>query len=196
MKRSTLIALRAVVASGLLLGCDKMSESVIDESAGVNGGFEITKDGLPVNWLVYTPATIPSGDYDLVIDTVEYKEGKQSLKFVVRDCAPNGGWHSPGFSKEFEATTGVTYLVGLWVKNEGSGFRAEVGGVSAFEGEYETIVETADSIPEWRHYERTYTMPEEFDRLRLEVNVLSPGTFWVDGITITDSGAPDFTADS
>ena len=111
MNRLPVTAVFTAVASSLLLGCEKMSESVLDESVGLNGGFEVTKNGLPVNWLVYTPATIPTGDYDLVIDTVEYKEGKQSLKFVVRDCAPTGGWHSPGFSKEYEATSGVVYLV-------------------------------------------------------------------------------------
>ena len=79
MERSTFMAIPAAVASSFLLGCDQMSESVTDDSAGMNGGFEITEDDLPVNWVVYTPATIPTGDYDLVIDTVEYKEGKQSL---------------------------------------------------------------------------------------------------------------------
>ncbi len=188
MKRNRLIAIPAALAGSLVLGCDRLSESVSDESAGMNGGFEITRNGLPVNWLVYTPATIPSGDYDLVIDTVDYREGKQSLKFVVRECSPTGGWHSPGFSQEFEAEAGTTYRVGVWVKNQGSRFRAKVGGVSAFEGEYATIVESSDSLPDWRHYEHSFVMPEEFDRLRLEVNVLSPGTFWIDDIRISDSG--------
>ena len=187
MPRLSLKATLAVAAGSFLIGCEKMSESYLDESVGINGGFEVTRNGLPVNWLVYTPATIPTGDYDLVIDTVEYIEGRQSLKFVVRDCSPTGGWHSPGLSKEYEATTEVTYLVGLWVKSDGSRFRAKVGGVSAFQGEYETIVETGDSIPEWRHYEHRYTMPEGFDRLRLEINVLGPGTVWVDDITIAET---------
>jgi hypothetical protein len=166
-----------------------MSESVLDDSVGMNGGFEITESGLPVNWLVYTPATIPTGDYDLVIDTVEYKGGKQSLKFEVRDCSSVGGWRSPGFSKEYDATAGTTYTVGLWVKNDGAAFLAKVGGVSAFEGEYEMIVQSSDTISTWRHYEHAYTMPAEFDRLRLEVNVLGPGTFWIDEVTITGIGA-------
>ena len=68
------------------------------------------------------------------------------------------------------------------------------GGVSAFEGEYETIVEASDAIADWRYYERSYTLPAEFDRLRLEVNVLSPGTFWIDDITI-EATVPDPAAD-
>lgn len=33
----------------------QMSQSVTDETAGLNGGFEHVKEGLPVNWLCYPP---------------------------------------------------------------------------------------------------------------------------------------------
>ncbi len=42
-------------------------------------------------FLVCTPKTIPTGDYDLIIDTAEYRAGKEPLKFVVRECSPTGG---------------------------------------------------------------------------------------------------------
>jgi hypothetical protein len=174
-----------VIVSGLLCGCNELSEHVPDKSAGMNGGFELTRSGLPVNWVVYTPKTIPTGDYDLVIDTREYRSGKQSLKFVVRQCSSGGGWHSPGLCKEYKANPGTTYTVGLWVKNDGAEFVARIGGVSAFKGQYETIVRSAETIPTWRHYEHQYTMPPEYRRIRFELNVLRPGTFWVDDITIS-----------
>ncbi|MBI4468575.1 MAG: carbohydrate binding domain-containing protein [Acidobacteria bacterium] len=180
----SVVTVLTVIASSVLSGCNKMSESVLVESAGINGGFEITQSGLPVNWLVYTPETIPTGDYDLIIDTGEYRAGKQSLKFVVRECSPDGGWRSPGFSKEYEATAGVTYTVGFWVKNDGAEFRVRIGGVSATEGRYETIVQSADTIATWRYYEHKYRMPPEFDRIRFELNILRPGTFWIDEVTI------------
>jgi hypothetical protein len=86
-----LIVLTVIVA-GTSTGCfKKTSESVEDESAGMNGGFEVTRSSLPVNWLVYAPTTIPQGDYELIIDTVDPKEGKQSLKFLVQECLPTGG---------------------------------------------------------------------------------------------------------
>ena len=189
MKTTTLgtgsvVSAFAVFAVSLLCGCNKMSESVLDESAGMNGGFEITRSGLPVNWLVYTPKTIPTGDYNLIIDTVEYQAGKQSLKFVVRECSPDGGWRSPGFSKEYKATPGMTYTVGFWVKNDGAEFLAKIGGVTATRGQHQTIVRTRESIITWKHYEHEYTMPPEFDRLRFELNVLRPGIFWIDEVTI------------
>jgi len=174
-----------LVAGILLCGCARMSETVLDQSAGMNGGFEVSESGLPVNWLVYTPKTIPTGDYDLIIDTVEYQAGKQSLKFVVRECSADGGWHSPGLSREFSATPGTTYTVGFWVKNDGAEFHVRIGGVSAKEGQYETMARSSETIATWRYYEQKYTMPPEFDRIRFELNILRPGTFWIDEVTIS-----------
>ena len=182
------VTLVALFTSNVLCGCNKFSESILDESAGMNGGFEITESGLPVNWFVYTPETIPTGEYDLIIDTVEYWSGQQSLKFVVRECSPRGGWHSPGFCQQYEATPGMTYTVGFWVKNDGAEFLAKIGGVSPSEGQYETIVRSSETIATWRHYEKEYTMPPEFDSIRFELNILRPGTFWIDEVTI--SGIP------
>lgn len=182
---SSVVTALIAIASSLLCGCNKMSESVLDESAGMNGGFEIVKSGLPVNWLVYTPKTIPTGDYDLIIDTAEYRAGKQSLKFVVRQCSPDGGWHSPGFAKEYDAAPGTSYTVGFWVKNDGTEFLAKIGGVTATQGRYETIVRSSETIATWKHYEHEYTMPKGFDRIRFELNILRPGTFWIDEVTIS-----------
>jgi len=181
----TVIVALVLVASSRLHSRQKTSESVLDASAGMNGGFEIVKSGLPVNWLVYTRKTIPAGDYDLLIDTAEHRTGRQSLKFVVRQCSSVGGWHSPGFSQEYAAAPGTTYTVGFWVKNDGAEFLARIGGVSATKGQYETIVRSSEAIPAWKHYEKQYTMPQGFNRIRFELNVLKPGTFWVDDVTIS-----------
>ena len=183
--RSSCIAVLAAIVAATSTGCfKKMSESVEDESAGMNGGFEVTQSGLPVNWLVYAPTTIPVRNYELVFDTVEPKEGKQSLKFLVHECSSTGGWHSPGISQEYSAIPGDTYKVSFWVKNDGSEFRAKIGGVSAIEGQYETVVESSEPIPEWKKFEHDYRMPMEFETIRFELIVLKPGSFWIDDIKI------------
>lgn len=177
----------SVITAILFLGgCSPMSEAFHDETAGLNGSFEVTKSGLPVNWLLYTPKTVENSDFDLIIDTSEYKEGKQSLKFLVRNCEAKGGWISPGFCKEYVAVPGMPYVVSFWVKNNESEFIIRIGGVSAFDGKYETIVKSNEKIDSWKYFEYTYTMPaeEEFDRIRFELNVLSKGSFWVDDINI------------
>lgn len=183
-RTSKIVFLLAIIAA-TLIGCfNKMSETVRDESAGINGSFEVTKSGLPVNWTIYASTTIPTGNYELIIDTTDYKDGKQSLKFLVHECSPKGGWLSPGISQEYSANSGETYKVSFWVKNEGSEFRVKIGGVSAFEGQYDTVVESRASIHDWKMFEYDYKMPMEFETIRFELNVLKPGSFWIDDIKI------------
>jgi len=185
-RTSNIFFILTIIATILLGGCTQMSEEIHDKTVGMNGSFEVTESGLPVNWLIYTPKTIPTGDYELIIDTTDYKDGKQSLKFLVRECSPTGGWHSPGFCQEYEAIPGELYRVSFWVKNEGSDFRVEIGGVSTFDGKYETIVKSKQKIDTWKHFEYNYKMPLEkkFDTIRFKMNILSPGSFWIDDIKI------------
>ena len=46
IRNSTLI----LGVSLLVTGCQQFSEKEIDQSAGLNGSFEISKNDLPVNW--------------------------------------------------------------------------------------------------------------------------------------------------
>jgi hypothetical protein len=175
--------------SVLFSGCTRMSKEFRDTDAGMNGSFEITKSGLPVNWLVYTQETIPEGDYDLIIDTTEYKEGKQSLKFLVRECSPGGGWYSPGFCNEYEANPGEIFRISFWVRNHGSEFIIIIGGVSVSKGEYDTIVKSQETIDAWQLFEYYYTIPEKMKAIRFEMNILQPGTFWIDDLKIEKVGS-------
>jgi hypothetical protein len=173
-----------IIAIILLGACSRFSESIRDKTAGINGSFEYTKSGLPVNWLIYTPKTVPTGDFELIIDATEHKEGKQSLKFLVRECSPFGDRLSPGFCQEYKAIPGESYKVSFWVKNDGCEFSVIIGGVSASEGQYDTVVRSKETFSEWKRFEYDYTMPSEFKIIRFELNVLQPGTFWVDDIRI------------
>jgi hypothetical protein len=166
-----------------LFGCQPMSEFRGDDEVGLNGSFEVVRDGLPVNWRVYTPSTIPTADYDLIIDTIDYRSGKQSLKFIVRECTAEGGWRSPGISQQFEAETGETYTVGFWVKNRGAAFQVRIGGVDAKTGDYVTLYSGAET-DSWQYFEREYTLADEHDQIRVEFNVLRPGIVWIDEVTI------------
>ena len=161
----------------------------------MNGSFEVLESGLPVNWSIYTPKTIPTGDYDLVIDTSEFKEGNQSLKFVVRECSSRGGWHSPGLFQEYKATPGEAYRVSFWVQNDGSEFVIGIEGVSAQSGQGEyTIVKSKETTDAWQQYEHIYTLAEKMNALHFELNILQPGAFWIDDIKIESvSGKGELT---
>jgi hypothetical protein len=90
----------------ILFGCAQHSEKETDKSAGINGGFESAKNNLPVNWLMYTPNTVPDSDFIIELDKTIFKEGKQSLKFEVKKCSNNGGSVSPGFTNQFSEVGG------------------------------------------------------------------------------------------
>ena len=183
-RTNSIVLILTILASVLMESCVNMSETIHDKTAGMNGSFEVTKSGLPVNWLIYTPKTIPTGDYDLIIDTTDYKDGKQSLKFLVRECSPTGGWFSPGFCNQYEAKPGESYMVSFWIKNDGCEFFVQIGGVSATKGEYETIVKSKESIDTWQLFEYNYTIPQEMNAIRFEMSILHPGSFWIDDIKI------------
>jgi hypothetical protein len=189
MKRLTInyrfdfIAL-TIAVSCIWVSCAQMSESVMDESQGINGSFEHAKNGIPYNWLLYTPNTVEKGDFDIFLDTLVFKDGRQSLKFSVRECSPAGGRRSPGLAKEFAAKPGEKYQVSFWYFNQGSEFIAKVRGVSAFKGDYGPVFKSDDTTDAWTEYACEYTIPEKMNALRLDINILQPGDFWIDDIRI------------
>ena len=189
MKRGT--TLKAIgyliVLSLLLTGCQQFSETEIDSSAGLNGGFEISKNKLPVNWAMYTPNTVPDANFKIELDKENFVEGKQSLKFEVTKCKDIGGWLSPGFTNQFHEIGSFkgkgTYKVSFWIMNKESKFRISAGGVSPKLGEMNTLLEGDSNITEWQLQEFNIDIPKDME-LRLELNILKSGTFWIDNIQV------------
>lgn len=182
---SFLVTLAAI----LLCSCTRMSKQIRDKTAGMNGSFEITKSGLPVNWLVYTPETVPKGDFDIIIDTTEHKDGKQSLKFLVRECSSVGGWWSPGFCNEYPANPGDIFRISFWIINKGTEYYVKIGGITATSGKYDTIVRSNEYSDHWKLIEYYYTIPENMKAIRFEMNIIKPGSFWIDDIKIEKAGS-------
>ena len=173
----------AVCGIAALISCTNMSELESDPTAGLNGGFEITKNGLPVNWVMYTSNTVPKGDFEILMDETTFKEGKQSLKFEVVECSSMSGWHSPGFTNEFFERGRGTYRLSFWYKNHGATFRVQAGGVTPFEGEMKRVIESSATTKDWKYVEHEVHVSEEA-HLRIELNVVQPGTFWIDDVQI------------
>ena len=168
-------------------GCTQMSEKETDSSAGLNGGFEASRNELPVNWLMYTPKTVPDANFEIVLDNVVYKEGNQSLKFDVEKCIATGGWYSPGFTNEFSDCgqfkgEGI-YKLSFWIKNDRSKYRINAGGVAPMKGDMKILIESDKQIEDWQYLEYEISVPKDW-HLRLELNILQPGTFWIDDVRI------------
>ena len=182
-------AIFVACAAGAIFLCSsflkRMSEISADTGKGLNGSFEHVARGLPVNWFMYTPKTVPNSDFTISFDPKGAKDGRQSLLFTVKKCSATGGWHSPGMCYETAAKPGDEFKVSLWVKNKDSKFRVKVAGVSPFRSGDAQTTTLAENIWEWRRLDFDCKIPADMNRLRLEVNVLSPGWFWIDNVSIS-----------
>ena len=167
----------------LFYSCTQMTEYYQDKTAGINGGFEISKKGLPVNWLMYTPNTVPEGDFQIILDKQNFKEGAQSLKFDVKECASVGGWRSPGFTNEYFNKKEGHYKLSFWIINVGTEFSINAGGVTSKGGNMKNILKSNEQIENWKLFEFEIDVPND-EWLRIELNILKPGVFWIDDIKI------------
>ncbi|PIP54539.1 MAG: hypothetical protein COX07_04790 [Bacteroidetes bacterium CG23_combo_of_CG06-09_8_20_14_all_32_9] len=166
-----------------------MSEKITDKSAGLNGGFEVFQNGLPVNWLMYTSKTVPNSDFKIILDKSVFKEGQQSLKFEVKKCTGKAAWRSPGFTNEFfevdKFMGEATYRISFWIKNSGTKFRITTACVKAMTGDdsLKKIIEENTEIVNWKYMEIDINIPKDY-WLKMELSILEPGTFWIDDIKI------------
>ncbi len=162
----------------------QMSESISDPKKGLNGSFEHVQNNLPVNWLVYTPKTTGTGNFNFYFDTVDAKDGKQSLCIDVKSCSEKGGRYSPGISQEIPIIPGKEYIVSCWVKNKNATFNIRIHGVNAKQKSDGVSLKSSENINEWRKLEWKVIVPEPMERLRIEITVTKPGTFWVENIVV------------
>jgi hypothetical protein len=178
----------AVVASLVLQQWLAMSTVARDEAAGFNGSFEVVADGLPANWHVYDKA-LERGDARLVYDPDDPVDGAQSLEMVVQHADGSGGWRSAGLFQDVDAEAGQTYRVSFSLKSRGARVRLRIDSEKGdFRRPHEPTVETLEAQDTggnvWRRVERDYTVPDGYRDIRFEINVLSPGTVWIDDVRI------------
>jgi len=172
------------LVSVFFVGCSDMSQRITDTNTASNNSFEVVQTGLPVNWDIYTSKTVPSANFTVSVDTEAPQDGKQSLRFDVKECTAQGGWRSPGIAKEFDVDQGSEYELRFWVKNNGSQFSVQAGGVAATTGNTKQILLTTESNTEWKEFVYIIPIEKEYPRLRFELNVLKPGTLWLDNVSI------------
>lgn len=163
-----------------------MSESEIDQSIGMNGSFEYIKNGLPINWLVYTSKTTPSGIFTIQADTTIKKEGQQSLHFVVKECSDKGGWYSPGIAQEINVKAGAHYHIQCWIKQQQTKSQLTISSVDAKHVSAIKTIQCSNYSTDWQLIELDYQIPQYYKLLRLEFNVLSAGECWIDEVKLTN----------
>lgn len=105
-----------------LQGC-LHTKGPIEHQAGENLGFELLEDGLPVNWIFYTP---PRSEYRIWCDTLLFTEGKQSLRFDLYRINENDRVNFTGFTNEFQSQSHGGGKFRLSFKAMNQGMRHEI----------------------------------------------------------------------
>jgi len=170
------------------------SRYVTKQFVGVNGGFEIEKDGLPVNWGAYTPEGAKSS-----LDTAEHVEGKQSLKIVVDRV----GERSPTLGLILDPVKTRPHKVSFWLKNQGCTIdvsiqgtvchdlwapsEAEVRDVAAHPPIKKTLSNEETGADTWRQFEYIYDVPKTDGSIYLILFIKTPGTLWIDDVRIEEA---------
>lgn len=173
----------------LSTGCSKYlpGKKVMDHTAGLNGGFEVAQNGLPVNWIFYTPEHVPGSDFEISLDDAKYKDGTQSLRFDVLEL-PTESDFLPGFTNEFQEAGkfvgAATYNVSFWIKNEGAAYEFSAGPVTAMGGDVQVLTSTPSEQSDWRKMEYQIDIPAD-EWLRVELLISQAGTLWIDDVQVT-----------
>ena len=74
-------------------------------------------------------------------------------------------------------------ILSFWIKNDGSKYRITAGGVSPKEGDMKILIESDQQLKDWKYLEYEVSVPKD-RHLRIQLNILQPGTFWIDDIQI------------
>lgn len=171
----------------LSCGWGAKSLYVEDASKGFNGGFEYWQGRDLVNWQVYSVETGTPGAFTTTADSNIKKEGNYSLHWHVDACKQANGNQAPGIAKELPAKAGATYRFSGWVKStDASSLPFEMGAVSAHHAQYLSTRIFLTSTSDWVYFEADYTVPNSYDRLRIEINVDHIGDVWLDGVELRE----------
>ena len=170
------------------------NREIRDQSAGMNGGFEIVQNQLPVNWyFTRYKETIEQNDrsindFDIISDSNDVKEGNRALKFVIRKCSNKGMFQSPGLFQEFEVKSGATYRMSFWVKNNGTNFKIDIAAITLKGDSKEPndvkSISSNETFSEWKQYLIEKHIPSDLDRIRIDLTLLSPGIFQIDDVQL------------
>ena len=173
-----------ILVSLLLVACQSNELSKPDNEAGLNGSFETTDSGYPVNWAFFPN---PESDdlFQVSIDTTKAQEGKQSLQLYTNQSEKTVGFRSRRVSVE----PGKTYKLSFAIQNDGGNLKVRriVQDKSGKDNRRsEIIVDTSSASSNWETFEETLEVIEGERNVVLIFLVDGPGRLWVDNVRVEE----------
>jgi len=181
----------------VLAACDPISLREENEAAGFNGGFEVVQpvrgmdaapQGLPANWYFHAKPLL-EGDAFLSLDPAGPPEGGRSLRLDVQEADSVAGARTTGLFQVVPARPLGSYRVGFSLKIRDARALIVIRSENASEatqGRVQAFDEEHTGRDTWRRFEYVYSVPEGFENIRFELNVIRPGTVWLDDVGIEE----------
>lgn len=186
MIRSEIILFYGILFSFMFSSCVEMYISgKRNETAGLNGSFEIADGGYSVNWQFNAPP-IKDGSTRITIDTTVFRDGKQSLKISAKKVIKSDRvWQKPGLSTQIPVVPGKKYHLSFWARNMGCAFY--VKWISATSNQKRHlrsgyVMQTEESFSQWKVFSDTLYTGKDETGILLDFVITRPGTLWIDNV--------------
>jgi len=184
-KTIAVFALSALAfATMMLVSCQSNELVKFERSAGLNGGFELTNDGYPVNW-AFAPNPESIESFQVSVDTARSVEGSNSLRLISTQDDRTKAFRS----QSVPVDSGRVYRIGFSVINEGCSLQVNRimtndSGTTHFQAR--TIVDTSESTADWVRFEEIFTPTQEEYYVFLVFLVDGVGTLWCDDVRVEE----------
>ncbi len=186
MKKRRIIVFVAMVifVSLLLISCQSNELSKPDSEAGLNGSFETSDSGYPVNWAFF-PNPESDDIFQISVDTTKAQEGEQSLKLVTNQSEKTVGFRS----RRVPVQPGKTYKISFAIQKDGGTLKVrrivqDASGTNNRRSEI--IVDTSSPVSDWKTFEEILVVSDGEANLVLIFLVEGPGTLWFDDIQVEE----------
>jgi hypothetical protein len=169
-------------AGALATACQSDELLERNAAAGLNGGFEITESGYPVNWSFF-PNPEADSTLQVVLDSSEVVEGSQSLRIVVR---PSG--RLPALrSTQVAVQPGERYRLGMSFMNQGCSLKVnrivlDPSGMTV--RRRDLIIDTSIPSTAWETFEETLSVAQNEAQVMLVIMIGGSGTVWLDDVKV------------
>ncbi|MFA7332546.1 MAG: hypothetical protein WC326_15870 [Candidatus Delongbacteria bacterium] len=167
-------------------GCFENSRIARNVGVDHNGGFELGSPGKPINWNVYHKG-LRGKKAEMQLDREDFREGAQSLKFVVTSCGSKASGECPGVFQEVDVEPNSMYRVSYWLKNNQCRFNVNVNSIK--EGaprQGVQVLSEAGVGEEWAEYSSLCSTKDGETQIRFELNITGPGILWLDGVALQE----------
>ncbi len=186
MKRPDRLGLAALLGMAIVLLSACQSDELIKRhgTAGLNGGFETTEDGYPVNWAFF-PTPEADSPFQVAVDSVDVLEGNFSLRVTTMS-----GEKLPGFrSRRVEVQPGKDYRLSLSFKNDGCHLqvrRTLQNAIGKTNLRQDFIIDTSAPSTQWDTFEETLVISGDEANVLLVFLIDGSGTVWFDDVKVEE----------